>query len=70
VRLDALDLGIETTANGCVFTSSGILPDSVYAFGPVKKASLWETTAVAEIRVQAILLANLLLEKWESAVSD
>jgi uncharacterized NAD(P)/FAD-binding protein YdhS len=62
-RLDPVGLGIETTPEGALISASGVKLEQVYTIGPVRKASLWETTAVREIRMQAIELADLILEK-------
>ncbi len=62
-RLDCLGLGIETGDYGAVINAQGDLSQNVFAIGPVRKASLWESTAVPEIRVQAKELAGLIAER-------
>lgn len=64
-RLDCLGLGIETGVNGAVINAEGDMSGDIFAIGPVRKASLWESTAVPEIRVQAKELAGLILEKLQ-----
>jgi uncharacterized NAD(P)/FAD-binding protein YdhS len=59
-RLDCLGLGIETGEYGAVINAQGDLSESIFAIGPVRKASLWESTAVPEIRVQAKELAAVI----------
>ena len=59
-RLDCLGLGIETGDFGAVINAAGQASESVFAIGPVRKASLWESTAVPEIRAQAKELAAVI----------
>lgn len=61
VKRDRLGIGIETTVDGCVVSGDGRISNRLFAIGPVCRASLWETTAVAEIRMQAADLAAKLL---------
>lgn len=61
-RVDCLGLGIETGTDGAVIGADGEPSKILFAIGPVRKASLWESTAVPEIRVQAKELATLLIE--------
>ena len=63
-RLDCLGLGIETGSDGAVIDADGNPSDRIFAIGPVRKASLWESTAVPEIRVQAKALAGLLVAQY------
>jgi uncharacterized NAD(P)/FAD-binding protein YdhS len=57
VLLDELGLGICTDDDGRVISDSGDPIDGLYALGPMRKATLWESTAVPEIRQQAAALA-------------
>lgn len=59
-RVDCLGLGIETGDHGAMIDADGRISDCIFAIGPVRKASLWESTAVPEIRVQAMELAAML----------
>jgi uncharacterized NAD(P)/FAD-binding protein YdhS len=59
-RLDCLGLGIETGSHGAVIDAGGVASERIFAIGPVRKASLWESTAVPEIRVQAKELAEMI----------
>jgi uncharacterized NAD(P)/FAD-binding protein YdhS len=67
-RLDSLGLGIETAADGALIDSDGRASETMFAIGPVRKATLWETTAVGEIRAQANELAKLLGSRIADAV--
>jgi hypothetical protein len=50
-------LGIATDADGRVQTASGETGD-VWAIGALRRGDLWETTAIPEIRAQAVALAD------------
>jgi uncharacterized NAD(P)/FAD-binding protein YdhS len=65
VRPDPLFLGLDTSEQGAVMNAQGEPSDFLYAVGPARKGSLWETTAVPEIRVQASEMAALLLARPE-----
>jgi uncharacterized NAD(P)/FAD-binding protein YdhS len=64
-RPDPLFLGLDTSEDGALRDAYGAASDFLYALGPLRKASLWETTAVPEIRLQASQLATLLLSGGE-----
>src|SRR5690606_1404930 len=55
---DALHLGLATDAIGAVIDVEGRPSPDLFAVGPLCKATLWECTAVPEIRVQARALAE------------
>jgi uncharacterized NAD(P)/FAD-binding protein YdhS len=57
---DALSLGLEVTDDGALIAADGTASDVLFTLGSSRKGSLWETTAVPEIRVQAAELAGLL----------
>lgn len=65
VRPDPLFLGLDTSQDGAVINARGEASDFLYTLGPARKGSLWETTAVPEIRVQASQTATLLLAAYE-----
>jgi len=58
VRPDPLFLGIDVDARGALIDSNGIPSSFLYAIGPARKGSLWETIAVPEIRTQVAQLAE------------
>jgi uncharacterized NAD(P)/FAD-binding protein YdhS len=58
---DALFLGLNVSADGALIDHSGVPSNFLYAVGPVRKGSLWETIAVPEIRGQVSELSKLLL---------
>lgn len=61
VRPDDLALGLDNDAKGGLLDAEGNSKGVLYTIGPLRKGTLWETTAVPEIRVQAEELAATLL---------
>jgi uncharacterized NAD(P)/FAD-binding protein YdhS len=61
IRPDELDLGIDVTPDLAVVDQRGRPSDSLYAVGPLLKGTLWETTAVPELRAQTYQVAQTLL---------
>jgi uncharacterized NAD(P)/FAD-binding protein YdhS len=57
-RPDPLFLGLDTDKHGGLVDYNGAASSSLFAVGPTRKGSLWETTAVPEIRVQAAELSE------------
>src|ERR1700728_763053 len=62
-RPDPLFLGLDVNSDGALIDCSGVPSQSLYAIGPARKGSLWETIAVPEIRAQASELAEHLARK-------
>jgi len=62
IRPDELDMGIEVTPNFATVDQHGSASDFLYALGPLLRGTLWETTAVPELRSQAYQVARHLLE--------
>ncbi len=60
-RPDALDMGIDVDEDLAVIDRDGGASGCLYALGPLLKGTLWETTAVPELRGQAMQLARVLL---------
>lgn len=54
---DPTGLGIRTTVDGRAITAEGQPLDWLLTAGPMRKAALWESTAIPEIREQAQTLA-------------
>ena len=55
---DELRLGLQADAEGHPINASGMAIENIWTIGPLRKAQLWETTAVPEIRVQAENIAK------------
>ena len=60
---DPLRLGVSCTAEGEVLDAGGALVPGLFVVGPPRKGTLWETTAVPEIRAQAAGLGARLPEQ-------
>ena len=54
-------MGIEVTPDFAVVDREGRPSELLYAVGPLLKGTLWETTAVPELRAQTHQLAKALL---------
>ncbi|HLO48567.1 MAG TPA: hydroxyacylglutathione hydrolase, partial [Kamptonema sp.] len=61
IRPDRLGLGLDTASNGALISAGDAVSKLLYTLGPPRKGSLWETTAVPEIRLQAANLASELI---------
>lgn len=61
VRPDRLRLGLDAAFGGAVLDASGDPDDRIFTLGPLLRGSLYETTAIPEIRAQAAALAPRLL---------
>jgi uncharacterized NAD(P)/FAD-binding protein YdhS len=68
-RPDPLFLGLDTDDHGRLLGFNGTT-SSLFALGPPRKGSLWETTAVPEIRAQAANLAEHLVRTLSSHARD
>ncbi len=65
VSPDALSLGLEVSEEGSLVDGNGRNSDILYTLGSLRRGTLWETTAVPELRTQASQLAALLLSELE-----
>lgn len=63
-------MGLRTSSDGELESAQGHTWPNLVTLGPTRLGSLWETTAVPEIRVQADLLAKLLRARLEPATSS
>ena len=63
VKTDELGLGIKCTPEGRIINDQGKIEEGIWCIGPMRKAVLWETTALRELREQASELAALIIEK-------
>jgi uncharacterized NAD(P)/FAD-binding protein YdhS len=60
-RPDPLFLGLETGSNGTLIAADGSTWQNIFAIGPTRKGTFWETTAIPEIRRQAAEVAREIL---------
>lgn len=70
IRPDELDMGIDVGAEFAVIDREGQHSEFLFAIGPLMKGTLWETTAVPELRGQAMRVAELLLQDALPAEPD
>lgn len=61
VRADGLDMGIDVDGEFAPIERAGGRSGVLYALGPLLRGTLWETTAVPELRGQAMRVAQLVL---------
>jgi uncharacterized NAD(P)/FAD-binding protein YdhS len=61
VRPDPHAIGVVTAKDGALVDRDDKPSQSVYLVGPLRKAQLWESTAVPELRVQAAEVARAVL---------
>lgn len=58
-RADALGLGLAVDDDGALLTADGEPSTRIWAIGSARRGTSWETTAVPEIRQQAVAFATL-----------
>ena len=61
IKSDPLNFGIDALPNGSVVGQNGENVNILFTLGTALKGTLWETTAIPEIRTQARQLAEVLL---------
>jgi uncharacterized NAD(P)/FAD-binding protein YdhS len=61
LRADDLALGIETTPDGNAIAANGQAVSDLYVIGTLRKSTDWESTAVPELRNQAMAAAEAIL---------
>lgn len=66
VQQDALALGLATDAEGALLDAEGRASPVLFTLGPLRRGELWESTAIPEIRGQALALSRRLLEQLSS----
>jgi uncharacterized NAD(P)/FAD-binding protein YdhS len=69
IRPDELDMGLEVGSDFAVISSDGVRSDTLSAIGPLMKGTLWESTAVPELRGQAMRVAQLLVDEASETTS-
>lgn len=69
-RPDPLFLGLDVSDDGALIDAYGVPSHFLYAVGPARKGSLWETTAVPEIRTQISELAQHLVHGYAHKNSE
>ncbi len=71
VRPDPLRLGLDTDLDGAALAAPGgeEVDTPIHVIGPLRKGSLWETTAIPEIRRQAADLSAHILRRRPAATA-
>jgi uncharacterized NAD(P)/FAD-binding protein YdhS len=64
-RPDPLRLGFATDGNGALLDSQGCPNERLFTLGPLRRGELYETTAIPEIREQAVAIAVRVLRAAE-----
>lgn len=64
---DDLDMGLQADDDFALRDADGRTSPFLYAIGPLLRGTLWETTAVPELRGQALRVAQTLLEACDAA---
>jgi uncharacterized NAD(P)/FAD-binding protein YdhS len=59
---DPLALGLDSTVDGRLIGADGRVVEGLFVVGPPRKGTLWESTAIPEIRAQAAQVARLVVE--------
>ena len=59
-QVDATQMGLLCDDHGSIADSDGKLQSSLYALGMLRRGQLWESTAVPDLRRQALSLAELI----------
>jgi uncharacterized NAD(P)/FAD-binding protein YdhS len=66
-RLDLHGLGLDTDPGGALMNRSGRPSPTLFAIGALRRGTLWETTAIPELRVQTGALAQRIRSRTSAA---
>jgi uncharacterized NAD(P)/FAD-binding protein YdhS len=66
IAVDDMDMGIRVDGDFAAIGSDGVPSSLLKAMGPLIKGTLWETTAVPELRGQALRIAQMLVDEIAS----
>ncbi|MCP4174202.1 MAG: hypothetical protein GY758_25915, partial [Fuerstiella sp.] len=70
VTTDELDMGIKVDEDYAAVAEDNDASRRIFAIGPLLRGTLWETTAVPELRAQAMRVAEILLERTPAIVEQ
>lgn len=70
VRTHAAGVGLDVHADGRVVQRDGSLSPLLYAVGPARQGTLWESVAVPELRGQAAAMATSVIASLTSEVGN
>jgi uncharacterized NAD(P)/FAD-binding protein YdhS len=63
ITADSLRMGLETASDGALMNAYGDASEVMYAVGPLRRGGLLESTAIHEIREQAVALAQVITQR-------
>jgi uncharacterized NAD(P)/FAD-binding protein YdhS len=69
IQADELDLGLKVGSDFRVIDQGGYTSEYLFAVGPMLKGTLWETTAVPELRLQALRVAEKMIASFEGGAA-
>lgn len=70
IATDEMDMGVSVDDDFAVLNDRGEPVGNLFAIGPPLKGSLWETTAVPELRGQAMRVAQIMLNQMPTSVEE
>ncbi len=65
-----MDMGIAVSDDFRAHGANGNSSPAIYAIGPLLKGTLWETTAVPELRGQAMAIAQSILQQQQETPQE
>lgn len=70
ISLDEMDMGIQVNDDFAVLNPQHKPVGNLFAIGPLLKGTLWETTAVPELRGQAMRVAQIMLDQMPTSIEE
>ncbi|QGM47443.1 FAD/NAD(P)-binding protein [Methylocystis heyeri] len=67
LRVDQLALGVETCPDGAAIAADGTRTPDMFVVGTLRKATLWESIAAPELREQASMTAEQIVDRLAMA---
>jgi uncharacterized NAD(P)/FAD-binding protein YdhS len=67
---DRLGLGLRATPSGALLDAGGRSDERLWVLGPLRRGELWESTAVQELREQAVAVADALCASLPATRSE
>jgi uncharacterized NAD(P)/FAD-binding protein YdhS len=70
IQCDELDMGVAVSDDFRTLGTNRNSSPAIYAIGPLLKGTLWETTAVPELRGQAMAIAQSILQQQQETPQE
>ncbi|MDB4459279.1 hypothetical protein N9059_01775 [bacterium] len=70
IATDEMDMGVRVNDDFAVLNEQDEPAGNLFAIGPPLKGTLWETTAVPELRGQAMRVAQIMLNQMPTSVEE